>query len=133
MGNPLKNKVGSWALSMVESALFSFFSKIKMNTITFLEDLPNNSSKMIYGICLLLFFVVTAVAGAVILPASLILILVQYAAPTVNKVLLAGQCFACLGAFYLVVSVSVILIVSKSVKSSAEKATRGMIRKLNRR
>ena len=132
MGDRFTKKIGSWAVSLMEHTVFGFFSKIRENTIEFLEELPENSAKFLYGICLLIFVVVTAAAGAVILPASLILILVQHASADVDKVLLAGQAFALLGCFYLVISVILINMVGKALKASTEKVTRKMVRKLNK-
>ena len=61
-----KNKIGNWAVSILESTFFGFVSRIKENTIEILEDLPENSTRAVYGICLLLFVVVIAAAGAVL-------------------------------------------------------------------
>lgn len=133
MTNKFFNKrIGSWAVSILENMFFGFFSRIRERIIEILEEIPNNSAKLVYGICLLIFIVVTGAAGAVILPASLIIILVQYSGPDVDKVLLAGQCLFFLGFFYLVVSVVLISIVGKNVKGSLEKITRKLVRKLDK-
>ena len=132
MAGGYKNKLGSWVLSVLEKTVFGFVSRIKENTIEFLEELPENSSKFLYGICLLMFVVVLGVAGLVILLASFIVIIVQNAGPDVDKILYAGQGFALLGGFFLVLSVVLILMVGKSLKSSTEKVTRKLVRKLEK-
>lgn len=132
MGKFFNKKIGSWAVSILETTLFGFISGIRESTIEFLEELPENSAKLIYGICLLLFIVVTAAAGTVILSASLILILIQLTGPEVDKVFATGVAFALLGFFYLVVSVILINMVGKSLKSSTEKVTRKMVKKLGK-
>ena len=127
-----KNKIGNWTVSILESTFLGFVKRIKENTIEFLEELPENSTRAVYGICLLMFVVVLAAAGAVILPASLILIVVQNFGPGVNKVLWTGIGFGGLGLFYLVVSVMLIMMVGKNVKTAMEKSTRKMVRKLEK-
>ena len=119
-------------VSVIESTFFGFVSRIKKNTIEFLEEFPENSSKLLYGICLLFFVTVIGAAGFVILLVSSVFILVQYFGPDVNKVLLASKLLALLGGFFLVISIILINIVGKSFKSSSEKVTRKLVRKLEK-
>lgn len=126
-----KRKIGSWAVTLIESTVFGFVRKIKDNTIDFLEELPENASKAFYGFCILLFVILVGAAGVVILPSSLILIIVKNSGVD-DKVLYAGKLFAIFGTFLIVVTVTLLLMIGKNIKAATEKATRKMVRKLEK-
>lgn len=127
-----KSKIGSWTLSIIENTLFGFVRRIKENTIVFLEDLPENSTKFFYGLCFMLFVIILAVAGFIVSLASLIIIIVQQLGPDVNKTLVAGQAFFLLGLFLFFVGLVLITMIGKNIKIATEKATRKMVRKLEK-
>ena len=130
--NVLKNKVGAWAVSIIESTLFGFVSRAKANMLEFLEDLPEKSTSYFYKLCLLLVVVIIGGVGTVLFISCLFVILVQYFGPEVNKVLLTGQILAFLGLFFMVSSALLIVMIGKSIKSATDKSTRKLARKLTK-
>ncbi len=127
-----KNKLGSWAASATATVALGFFGNLRRGLVDSLEQVPEGASRLMYAMFLLVFLAVLAAAGVVILPASVILIMVRHFGPEVDKALVAAQAFFFFGLFLLVLPSVLICMIARGVKSSAEKATRRIIRRVEK-
>jgi len=101
MPNNFKNKIGSFITSVVEKSVLGYFSALKKNTVSFLEGVPDNTLKAYYGYILLLFLVVLAVSGWILLTLGVIMLAVMLVDASFNKTLLTGLMLCFFGLIYL--------------------------------
>ncbi|MBN1864165.1 MAG: hypothetical protein JW808_04630 [Victivallales bacterium] len=127
-----KNRLGSWAASAMANVALGFIGNLRRSLIDFLEQVPEGAGRMLYAIFLLVFLATLSAAGVVILPASVIVIMVRHFGPGVDKTLVAAQFFFFFGLFLLVFSTVIICMVARGIKTSTEKVTRRIIRRIEK-
>ena len=131
--NKLKNKFGSWVFSALENTLFGVVARARNSFIEILEVIPDASSRLLLALCGLLFVVVIAAAGAVIIPSSLVYVFIELLGDkSENKELVLGLAFFLLGVFYLTGSYLILQFIAKSIKRELEKVTKDTIKKIGR-
>jgi hypothetical protein len=127
----LKVKLGTWVFSVLENTLFGVAARVRNSLIEIVEAIPDASARLLLALCGLLFIVVVAAAGAVVIPLSLIYVFIQLLG-TENKELVLGIAFFLLGVFYLTASFLILQIIAKTVKKELEKVTKNTIKRIGK-
>ena len=129
--NKLKIKFGSWVFSVMENTLFGVVARVRNSFVEILEVIPDASSRFLLALCGLLFVVVIAAAGAVIIPCSLVYVFIQLLGAQ-NQELVLGLAFFLLGVFYLTGAYFILQFIAKTIKRELEKVTKSTIKKIGR-
>jgi hypothetical protein len=132
MSNNLKSKIGSLIASVVEKSVIGYFSSLKRNTVSLLESVPDNTLKAYYGYILLLFLVVLAVSGVLLMTLGCIVLAVMLVDASFNRILLSGIMLLLAGLFYLLLGVFLLKGIGSLVHSSVSKTTGNLVKKIER-
>ena len=126
----IKNKIGSFVASVAEKAVLGYFSNIKKGIVSFLEHLPAGTAKLYFAYTLVLFLVVMAASGLIVVTAGLIMVLVSLLASSVDKVLVAGILLSVTGFLYLSCGILLIKGVGSIIKSALTDTTKEIVKKI---
>jgi hypothetical protein len=132
MSNHIKNKIASFAVSILEKSLLAYFSDIKKNMIQFIESIPDNTSKLYYAYLLLIFLIVLSVSGITIITLGVVLIIITLADKSVDKILLSGILCAIAGICYLIGTLTILKIIGGVMHSTLSKSTGKIIKKVTK-
>jgi len=132
MSDRIKNKIASFAVSLIEKSIFAYFSDIKKNIIQFIDSIADNTSKLYYAYILLIFLIVLAASGVTIITLGVVLIIITLADKSVDHILLAGILLAVTGICYLIGTLSILNIVGRVMHSTISKSSNKMIKKITK-
>jgi chromate transport protein ChrA len=116
--------------SVLEKTVAGYFTKARRNLADIVEAAPGNAARLVAAYAALTVLAVIVAGGAVILPVGLIIVATALADSSVDKPLMAGILLSILGAVYLLVGTLIIRFGANTARSSLEKATKDLSRKL---
>ena len=132
MPHHIKNRIASFAASVVEKSLLGYFSGIRKTIIGFIDSVPENITKLYYISALFVFLVVLSVSGIAVATFGAVLIIISLSDNSVDKILLSGILLTVAGFLYCIVTLFILKIVGGVIHSSLNKSADRVIRKISK-